>query len=231
VSDEPATNAIGSAARTSDGAAPDGAPPRMPLRDALVALRAARRDDDVVVTTMGAAREWMALDADHAPHPLDLVLVPSSMGQATSYGLGLALAQPRRRVVVVNGDGSLLMNLGSLVTIADAAPANLTVVVVDNGVYEVTGAQPVPGAGRVDFAAMARACGFRAVHRYADAAAWARDVAPLLDGAGPTLVVLDVLGVAGIPGPRSPGPAGERGRRLMAALRGSAGDGAPGALR
>jgi thiamine pyrophosphate-dependent acetolactate synthase large subunit-like protein len=187
----------------------------MSLRDALVALRAARRDDDVVVTTMGAARDWMALGT----HPLDLVLVPSSMGQATSYGLGLALAQPARRVVVVNGDGSMLMNLGSLVTIADAGARNLTVVVVDNGVYEVTGAQPVPGAGRVDFAAMGRACGVRAVHRYAERDAWARDVDAILAGEGPTLVVLDVAGVAGTPGPRSPGPAGERGRRLMEALR------------
>ena len=194
------------------GDAPAGG---IPMRDALLAVRAARRADDVVVTTMAAAREWMT----HPAHPLDLVLVPSSMGQATSYGLGLALAQPRRRVVVVNGDGSMLMNLGSLVTIAEAGAANLTVVVVDNGVYEVTGAQPVPGAGRVDFVAMARACGFRAVHRYAEADAWARDVASLLDGEGPTLVVLDVLGEAGIPGPRSPGPAWERARRLMEALR------------
>ncbi len=205
-------------------AAAGGAPaaPRMALRDALVALRAARRDEDVVVTTMGAAREWMALDAasgaPHGANPRDLVLVPSSMGQATSYGLGLALAQPARRVVVVNGDGSMLMNLGSLVTIADAAPANLVVLVIDNGVYEVTGAQPTPGAGRVDFAAMARACGFGAVYRFADLAAWARAVADVLDEAGPTLVVLDVEGVAGIPGPRSPGPAGERARRLMQAL-------------
>ena len=200
-----------------------GAAARMALRDALVALRAARRDDDVVVTTMAAAREWMALDERSGTHPLDLVLVPSSMGLATSYGLGLALAQPARRVVVVNGDGSMLMNLGSHVTIADAGAANLVVIVVDNGVYEVTGAQPVPGAGRVDFAAMARASGFRAVHRFADAERWAGEVGAILGAEGPTLVVLDVLGVAGIPGPRSPGPAGERGRRLMEALgRGSA---------
>ena len=192
---------------------------RMALRDALVALRAVRRDDDVVVTTMAAAREWMALDARAGAHPRDLVLVPSSMGLATSYGLGLALAQPARRVVVVNGDGSMLMNLGSLVSIVDAGAANLTVLVVDNGVYEVTGAQPVPGAGRVDFAAMARASGFRAVHRFADGARWAREVGAVLDAQGPTLVVLEVLGAAGIAGPRSPGPAGERGRRLMEALR------------
>jgi phosphonopyruvate decarboxylase len=186
----------------------------MRLRDALAALRAARRADDVVVTTMAAAREWMALGA----HPLDLVLVPSSMGQATSMGLGLALAQPSRRVVVCNGDGSLLMNLGTLVTIAEAAPPNLTVVVVDNGVYQVTGAQPTPGAGRVDYAAMARACGFRSAHHFADGARWADAVAGLLDERGPTFVVLDVASEPGVPGPRSPGPAGERARRLMEAL-------------
>ena len=153
---------------------------RMGLREALVALRAVRRDDDVVVTTMGVAREWMALGT----HPLDLVLVPSSMGQATSYGLGLALAQPRRRVVVVNGDGSMLMNLGSLVSIVAAAPPNLVVILLDNGVYEVTGAQPVPGAGRVDFAALARACGLRAVHRYAEARRASRSSRPR-SAAGP----------------------------------------------
>ena len=55
------------------------------------------------------------------------------------------MAQPERRVIVCNGDGSMLMNLGSLVTIAAQAPRNLVVIVLDNGVYEVTGAQPVPG--------------------------------------------------------------------------------------
>ena len=63
----------------------------MQLRDALAALRDVRRDEDVVITTMAPARDWMAL-AGGALHPLDLVLVPSAMGQATSMGLGLALA-------------------------------------------------------------------------------------------------------------------------------------------
>src|SRR5450759_717422 len=112
---------------------------RMPQREAMAALHAARRADDVVVTSMGAARIWMALGAG----PLDLPLVPSSMGTAPSIGLGLALAQPERRVIVVNGDGAMLMNLGSLVTITAAAPANLTLILVDNGVYEVTGAAAV----------------------------------------------------------------------------------------
>jgi sulfopyruvate decarboxylase subunit beta len=195
--------------------------PRLALDESLLALRAVRREDDVVITTMGAARAWMAMGS----HPLDLVLVPSSMSQATSFGLGLALAQPQRRVIVCNGDGSMLMNLGSLVTIAAAAPARLTVIVFDNGVYEVTGSQPTPGSAAaradstsVDYAAMARACGFRSVFRFADRAQWASVVDKVLDEPGPTFVALDVASVPGTPGPRSPGPAGERARGFMAAL-------------
>ena len=91
---------------------------RMAATDALAAIHAARvRRDDVVVTTMAPARDWMTLPQQ----PLDLVFVPSAMGHATSIGLGLALAQPKRRVIVCNGDGSMLMNLGSLVSIAGAA--------------------------------------------------------------------------------------------------------------
>lgn len=196
----------------------------MQLRGAMRALHSARRDGDIVVTTMGAAREWMML----GPRDTDLVFVPSSMGQATSVALGLALAKPDRRVIVVNGDGSLLMNLGSLVTITAAAPANLVVILADNGVYEVTGSQPTPGAaaGRlgganVDFAAMARACGFESVYEFASSTDWTRAIEGVLDADGPTFVALDVVGVPGTPGPRSPGPAPERGRAFKAAIAGS----------
>ena len=91
----------------------------MTLEQALIPVRAARRDQDVVVTTMAASKVWMDMGATH---PRDLVFVPSCMGHATSVGLGIALAQPDRRVIVCNGDGSMLMNLGSLVTIAAQAP-------------------------------------------------------------------------------------------------------------
>jgi len=196
-------------------------PPGMPLREALIALRAERRDDDVVVSAMGAAREWMALGA----HPLDWVFVPSSMGQATSLGLGLALAQPRRRIIVLNGDGSTLMNLGSLVTITAEQPANLVLVTFDNGVYEVTGAQPTPGAAagrragdQVDYVGLARACGFRSVFHFTTLAEWTAGLRGVLDGTGPTFALLDVAPVPGARGPRSPGPTGERARAFMSAL-------------
>lgn len=184
----------------------------MPLRAALAALRALRRDADVVITTMAAAREWMAMGS----HPRDLVFVPSSMGQATSVGLGLALAQPERRVIVVNGDGSMLMNLGSLATIAAAAPANLIVFVVANGVYEVTGAQPVPAT--VDFEGVALACGIRSTFRFSNVAHFTMMLERILSAPGPTVAVLDVDVEPGAGGPRSPGPAGERAQAFKSAL-------------
>lgn len=189
---------------------------RIGLGAALRLLHEHRTDHEIVVTTMGAAREWMALGP---LHPLDFVLVPSSMGQATSVGLGLALARPDRRVIVVNGDGSMLMNLGSLVTIAAEAPSNLTVILGDNGCYEVTGGQPTPAvAAGVDWIALARACGIADVARIGELGAWEREQRRLIEMPGPNLVVLDVETVPGGVGPRSPGPARERARRFMAAL-------------
>lgn len=182
------------------------------LPDALSALRRVRRDDDVVIPTMAAAKVWMELSS----HPLDFIFVPSCMGHATSFGLGIALAQPKRRVIVSNGDGSMLMNLGSLVTIAAAAPPNLIVLVLDNGVYEVTGAQPVPG--RADFAAIGRASGFTSVHHFSRIEDWKTHIDRVLDSTGPVLVVLDVEPVPGRAGPKSPGPAAERAQRFMRAL-------------
>ena len=84
-----------------------------------------------------------------------------AMGQAAMMGLGLALAQPRRRVLVVTGDGEMLMGLGALATIGVQRPANLSVVVIDNERYGETGMQATHTAHDVDLAAVARACGFK----------------------------------------------------------------------
>jgi sulfopyruvate decarboxylase subunit beta len=111
--------------------------------EALKLLRE-HRTDEVIIATMGAEREWLKL----SQHPRDFCYVPSSMGQAPTLGLGLALARPDLRVVVLNGDGCMLMNLGYLVTIAEQSPRNYALAVVKNGVYEVTGGQRVAGAGR-----------------------------------------------------------------------------------
>jgi len=87
------------------------------------------------------------------------------MGQGSSHALGLTLGLPDRRVFVLDGDGALLMNLGTLVTIAHAAPKNLFHFVCENGTYEANGSHPLPNQGAIDFAGMARAAGF--THAYA----------------------------------------------------------------
>src|SRR6185436_12881872 len=87
------------------------------------------------------------------------------MGGAVSIGLGLALAQPKRRVLVLTGDGEMLMGLGSLATIGVQKPRNLAVVVIDNERYGETGMQRTHTAAGVDLAKVAKACGFRATRQ------------------------------------------------------------------
>jgi len=192
------------------------------LAAALRVLRTHRGAGDVVISAMGAAREWMA---GGRPHPLDWVFVPSSMGQATALGLGLALARPDRRIIVLNGDGGMLMNLGSLVTISACGPANLVVLLFDNGVYEITGGQPTPSArgsrvrgDAVDFLALARAAGLCSTFRFGTLDEWRAELPAVLRATGPTFAVLDTAPVPSVRGPRSPGPAPERARAFMAAL-------------
>ena len=186
---------------------------RFVAKDALIALHTARDERDIVITTMSPARDWMTLTRQS---PLDIVFVPSAMGHATSLGLGLALAQPARRVIVCNGDGSMLMNLGSLVTIVGAGATNVIVIVFQNGVYEVTGSQPMPA--NPDFAAIARGAGFESVFEFSDSEEWASSIGSVLDAQGPVFAVLHVAPDIGIPGPKSPGPAGERAKRFVEAL-------------
>ena len=91
-----------------------------------------------------------------------------AMGSVSSIGLGLALARPDLRVVVLDGDGSLLMNLGSLATISAQRPVNLVHIVFDNRMYETTGGQPTHTAAGVNLAAIARAAGLTAVRESSD---------------------------------------------------------------
>src|SRR3979409_2697051 len=94
--------------------------------------------------------------AGHRPQNFYML---GSMGLAFPIALGVALAQPKRRIFALEGDGSLLMQLGSLSTIATLAPKNLTMVIMDNGVYQITGAQPTPASAVADLVAIAVASG------------------------------------------------------------------------
>ena len=182
---------------------------RMSYLDALAVLEH-RRQDEIVVTTMTCSRVWAYL----SEHPELDVSFGGCMGKASSLGRGLALGRPERRVWVLDGDGSLVMNLGSLVTIAQQAPANLLHVLLENGVYEVTGGQPVPGAGLADFATMARAAGYRSAYRFDTLAALEASLDEVLAAPGPTFVTLVVEEAGAAPRKAYPPP-----RQALAALR------------
>jgi thiamine pyrophosphate-dependent acetolactate synthase large subunit-like protein len=184
----------------------------MTLEEAL-AILVPHRGKRLVVTAMSSVGVWHQL----SDTPLDFAYIPSSMGQAPDLGLGLALAQPERGCIVLNGDGCTLMNLGCLVTIANY-PANLFLVIVDNGLYEVTGGQPHAGAGHTDFAGLARAAGIRRVYRFADADSWRAGAAEALAEPGPAVTCLQVEGRLGQKTPPPPHPMAEQIARLRGAL-------------
>src|SRR5579859_7097239 len=159
----------------------------MRRNDAIAALVAERRDA-ITVTTEQAIGAWRAAvpePANAIPDHLDIV---GCMGSASTIALGIALAQPKRKVIIVDGDGSLLMQLGSLVTIAGAAPANLYHFVFENGVYETSGSQPVPGEGRFDLTQMARAAGYAQAIQFSDAGEFSAALPQLLQRTGPIFV-------------------------------------------
>ena len=145
------------------------------------------RGDAIVVATYTSAFEWMAID----PNPLNFVSV-GSMGQASPHALGLAIGLPDQKVIVLDGDGSLLMNLGSLVTIAEARPANLVHFVVENGCYEANGSHPIPGQDRIAFADMARAAGYPRAYDFDGLNRFAADLPAVLNTPGPVFVRLKV---------------------------------------
>jgi phosphonopyruvate decarboxylase len=156
-------------------------------RDECLKVLARHRSDEIVVAVWKAAHEWIRI----APSELNFTLT-AAMGQGPPHALGLALGRPDRRVIVLDGDGSLLMNLGGLVTIANAAPKNLVHCVCENGTYETNGSVAIPGAGRVSFSGLAREAGYRRVYEFSDLANWDRALDQILKEEGPVFVSLKV---------------------------------------
>jgi thiamine pyrophosphate-dependent acetolactate synthase large subunit-like protein len=183
----------------------------MSQRQALETL-ARHRGDRIVVTTMTAVGIWPEL----SDTPLDFAYLPSSMGQAPALGLGLALGTGRG-VIVVNGDGSMLMNLGVLVTLA-AHPADVYLLILDNGLYEVTGGQATAGTGRADFGGLARAAGIGRVYECRNLPAWEATAPTALAGPGPVVVVIKTEGRTGQKTPAAPRPMAEQIARLRSIL-------------
>lgn len=114
------------------------------------------------------------------------------MGHAADFALGIALARPQQTVICLNGDGSMLMNLGTLVTIAQSEAKNIILFVIQNECYEITGNQPVPGAGDIDYVFLARGAGIRRAYFFDDCQRYSASLPDLLDGTGPVFVAVRV---------------------------------------
>ncbi len=172
------------------------------------------RGDAVVVATMTPNRYWA--EVSDAPD-LDIPVF-GAMGKASSVGLGIAIARPDRRVIVLDGDGALLMNLGALVTIAGEGPRNLTHFVFEDGVYYTTGGQPVPGAGSFDLAGIAKSAGFRESFAFDDLEDLVSELPRIVEMEGPVFVSLKVFHE--IPSQALMGSTGDAMRRVARTLSG-----------
>jgi thiamine pyrophosphate-dependent acetolactate synthase large subunit-like protein len=157
-------------------------------RDDGLKVLARRRTTEVVVAVYTAAQEWIHI----SPSDLNYTFI-GAMGQASSHALGIALGRPDRRVIVLDGDGSLLMNLGTLVTIGHAGPPNLLHIVCRNNTYETNGSVPIPGAGHVSFTGLAKAAGYVKTYEFEDLADWEQHVEGVLRSVGPVLVDLRMV--------------------------------------
>lgn len=146
------------------------------------------RGDSIVVPGRGG-RYWV--DISQLPE-LDAPVGDPAMGGHASFALGLALAQPRRKVVLFDSDGDVLMGMGALATIAEMRPANFYHFMLDNGCYATTGGQPVPNAEHMDYAAMAHAAGYPAAQSIETLDEFSSRIGTILSGPGPVFVRLKV---------------------------------------
>jgi thiamine pyrophosphate-dependent acetolactate synthase large subunit-like protein len=165
-------------------------PGRREIAEPTAALRilSRARTDEIVVLSESTRQDWPPLST----RPDLDIPITGSMGKASSFALGVALGRPDVEVWVLDTDGALLMNLGSLVTIARAKPANFVHFVYDNEAYDTTGGQPTPGAGIVDFSALALSAGYPVAHSYDELEDLEEDLPSITAGPKPVLVVLKV---------------------------------------
>jgi len=147
------------------------------------------RGDAIVVPGRGG-RHWHTLSGNAM---LDAPVGDPAMGGHAGFALGLALAQPARKVVLFDSEGDILMSLGMLVTIAEQAPTNFYHFLLDNECYATTGGQPVPNATNVAYDVVARGAGYPRSHAFAELDAFARELPAILERPGPVFVALKIF--------------------------------------
>jgi phosphonopyruvate decarboxylase len=155
-----------------------------------IEVLAGQKNDGISVATMRAIPDWYAQGEATAPYMH--VDNRGCMGGAAPMALGLALAQPDKQVMCIDGDGSLLMQLGVLASIAGCNVENFFHVVLVNGVYETSGQQPIPSADNVDFAALALGAGYKAGYNFDDLGVLRERLPAIFKQKGPVMVAIKV---------------------------------------
>ena len=159
------------------------------------------KHDEAVVAGIGNTN-WDLYGAGHRPQNFYML---GSMGLACPIAMGVALAQPGRGVIALEGDGSILMMLGCLTTIGKVTPRNLTIVIWDNGIYQITGKQQTATAGTTDIVAVAKGAGIANSHWVQDEAHFEKILDRCFDEGGPMLLGVKIDDKAGpVQTPRDP---------------------------
>ena len=159
----------------------------MLMEDVLKVLDRHRTDEIVVPTMMG----WLGWTEQSANLSLD-IHEGGVMGKASSVGLGLAMACTDRKVIVIDGDGSLLMNLGSLITVSNKSPRNFYHFVLDNEIYAVTGGQPTPNSTGRSIRLMGAEAGYAKTFEFHELESFNAGITDVLNSLGPVLVNLKI---------------------------------------
>ena len=165
----------------------------------LMAVIQKYRGDGVVIPVFQAGRGWTQV----TENPGRDFSGGGAMGKASSFALGLAVARPDLKVILLDGDGSLEMNLGSLVTIAERGPKNFYHFVIGNGVYATTGGQPITGSGMVSFSGMAQNAGYAASYEIDDLEDFATSAEKIFSEDGPVLISAKTIPVIRTPEERA----------------------------
>lgn len=146
------------------------------------------RGDAIVVPGRGG-KHWVSISDQP---DLDLPLGDPAMGGHAAFAFGLALAQPKRKIVLFDSEGDLQMGLGILLTVAEQNPANFYHFVLDNECYATTGGQPVPNAKNVDYAMLAKGAGYPRAYSFTELDAAVAALPEILGKPGPVLVTMKV---------------------------------------
>lgn len=147
------------------------------------------RGDAIVIPGRGG-RHWVEMTDNEN---LDATLGDPAMGGHSGFGLGIALAQPDRKVYLFDSDGDIQMSMGMLATIAEQAPKNLYHFMLDNEIYATTGGQPVPNAKIVDYAAIAKAAGYPRAYSFTELEDLEKALPEIIEGGGPVFVHMKVI--------------------------------------